>query len=438
MLRSTTSFARTAVRTSRAAKQAPLCAFSSHLSSPLRTGAPRLARAAQASAAAHLSPSRASSLPTASPATAKRASAFWKALGILPVANCEAPCPGTSAADAAAAATAEAVAGSADIAAAAAATAPSSNFLPPLPNLGLTPSYPGQTVQAAIDSVVDLHALTGLPWWGTIALATLIVRTATLPINVLQLRSTGRMMAAQPELQMFKARTDAARAAGEAVLPSVQALQVREIFNKHKASPFGAIGYAVLSMPVFFSLFWVFRALVLHPDLIPMLQTGGPEWLAGRWADLTRSDPTYVAPAISTLTVVLMLEMAQKENQSKAPMAKVMKNIMRVVSVISFPLICNFPLGLFMFWIPSNLYSLGFSIASRTDTLRNALKIPTMSQIRMLAAQNESASTARVTESVVEQARTRAIAAADANKTAVPAQVFVPGRPKKGARPAKF
>jgi YidC/Oxa1 family membrane protein insertase len=377
-------------------------------------------------ALAHLSPCKVSAaVPAAAPvpsAVASLRDSLTLALGGMPLI----------------ASATEAPAGAADVAAAAAATADSS-LMPPLPNLGLQPTYPGNFVQGLVDIVVNFHDLTGLPWWASIVALTFVVRTMTLPINLKQLQSTGRMVSAQGDLAMLRTRIEAAKAAGEPVLPQEQAKMFREVFLRHKASPFGSLGLALASMPVFFGMFWVFRATVIHPDLIPLLQTGGFDIFNDpRFMDLTVSDPYYLAPAISTITVIAMLEMAHRENVNTTKMAQMMKTVMRAVSILSFPLVCNFPLGLFMFWIPSNLFSLCFSIVSRQDAVRRALGIPIMQEVRRLTAANQSTATSRVAETASEQARARAITSAAQNSTPIPSQVFVPARPKKGTKPTKF
>lgn len=394
----------------------------------------------------HLSPSKVAPVSSAAASAGKAAPSLFKdplawslALPtLLPTAACADPAS-TSAAAAAAAnsAAAAAPAGAADVAAAAAASASSS--LSPLPNLGLTPTIPGPFVQSLVDIVTNWQALTGLPWWGSIATLTVLVRLLTLPINLKQVQSSGRMMNAQPDLQMLRARMDAAKAAGEEVIPSLHAQQVREIFLRHRASPFGTMGLALASMPIFFGLFWMFRATVIHPELIPLLEHGGFALFGDlRFMDLTKADPYYLAPLVSTVTVLGMLEMAQRENVSTAKTAVMMKHVMRAVSILSFPLICNFPLGLFAFWIPSNLFSLTFSIVSRQPAVRKALGIPTMEQLKRLTIANESAASGRVAEAAQEQARARAINAAQNSGAPLNPQVFVPARPKKGAKPSKF
>merc|ERR1712224_241878 len=59
------------------------------------------------------------------------------------------------------------------------------------------------------DGLEGLHAASGLPWWGTIILATLGVRTALLPVVWYQAKEGAKLAAAGPELDYLYKLTQA-------------------------------------------------------------------------------------------------------------------------------------------------------------------------------------------------------------------------------------
>lgn len=80
---------------------------------------------------------------------------------------------------------------------------------PALSTLGLGHWYlPTGWVQQGLDF---LHANLDLPWWATIMLGTLILRTATIPIAIYNQRSAGQMQIHMPKLQELQGKLQEAR-----------------------------------------------------------------------------------------------------------------------------------------------------------------------------------------------------------------------------------
>jgi YidC/Oxa1 family membrane protein insertase len=62
---------------------------------------------------------------------------------------------------------------------------------------------------AALQHFIDaVHSFTGLNWWACIALTTLIIRSATIPLLVNQLKATTKLNALKPEMEAIKDQTD--------------------------------------------------------------------------------------------------------------------------------------------------------------------------------------------------------------------------------------
>lgn len=62
----------------------------------------------------------------------------------------------------------------------------------------------GQVIDGVQAGVQGVHAVTGLPWWATIAVVTVGVKISLLPVVVHQARHMDRMRGAWPEIQMLR------------------------------------------------------------------------------------------------------------------------------------------------------------------------------------------------------------------------------------------
>ncbi|GAU40317.1 hypothetical protein TSUD_64820 [Trifolium subterraneum] len=64
---------------------------------------------------------------------------------------------------------------------------------------------PVQALQYVIDAV---HTYTGLDWWAAIILTTLLIRSATVPLLINQLKATSKLTLMRPRLEEIKEEMD--------------------------------------------------------------------------------------------------------------------------------------------------------------------------------------------------------------------------------------
>lgn len=76
------------------------------------------------------------------------------------------------------------------------------------PDVATTASSTAHSLEPILVSIQGgmeaLHSFTGLPWWATIAVTTVAVRTSLFPFSVIQARHTERLMKARPELATLR------------------------------------------------------------------------------------------------------------------------------------------------------------------------------------------------------------------------------------------
>jgi YidC/Oxa1 family membrane protein insertase len=177
----------------------------------------------------------------------------------------------------------------------------------------------------------------GAPWWLSIAILTVIVRSLLFPLTVRQVKSMRAMQDLKPEMDKIRAKYKDNR--------QKQQEEIMKLYQDRKVNPFGSCFPLLVQMPIFITMFYVIRNFgSTHPSFT----SGGILW----FQDLSAHDPYYVLPVLSALTMLAASEITAK---SVDPQQRWM---MRILPVAFTVFLLNFPAGLFMYWIPSNLVTL--------------------------------------------------------------------------------
>ncbi|KAG0462226.1 hypothetical protein HPP92_020702 [Vanilla planifolia] len=105
---------------------------------------------------------------------------------------------------------------------------------------------------------------------------------------------------------------------------------------------------------------------------VPSFKGGGAYW----FTDLTTPDTMYIFPALTALSFLATVELNMQEGLEGNPTAKVMKNIFRVLGILTVPFTANFPKAIFCYWMTSNLFSLAYGFAIKRPLVRKFLNLP--------------------------------------------------------------
>ncbi|KAI7902832.1 60Kd inner membrane protein-domain-containing protein [Cokeromyces recurvatus] len=214
-----------------------------------------------------------------------------------------------------------------------------------------------------------IHVYSGLPWWGTIAVATVIIRSALLPLMIKIQRNNAKLMNINPEVTRIMNNLKEAQATGDTLAVSKYSSQIQTLFKKNKCHPLKSMGLPLIQMPVMISFFMAIRGMAEIP--VPGLQDQGLWW----FTDLAAKDPYYILPVVSAAGVMAVLE-AGTEAGAANPQSKGMKNFFRGLSVVMVPFTAWMPSGVFIYWITSNFFSIGQILALKNPTIREFLNIP--------------------------------------------------------------
>lgn len=215
----------------------------------------------------------------------------------------------------------------------------------------------------ATSFISNLHDATGLPWWITIAVATLSVRTMLLPMSVYTMRSASKTAAVQGDLKEMRDEIVTAMKSGNRPLAEKKQIEQREFMKAAGVSPGRALACQLIQFPVFVSFFVGIRKMAAAD---PTFAAGGIAW----FVDLSSNDVTYGLPILAGLSLLAMTELGGDTGTKMTP---TMRSAMRFLAFASVPMTSWMPSAVFCYWIPSNIYSVCLGGAMRSSSLKTRL-----------------------------------------------------------------
>ena len=189
------------------------------------------------------------------------------------------------------------------------------------------------------------HQNLGVPWWLSIVLLTVIVRSLLFPLTVKQVKSMRAMQDLKPRMDRVRAQFKDN--------PQRQREEMAKLYQDQGVNPLGGCLPILVQMPVFIGMFYVIRKFGGTPGRTPpeyeSFTHGGILW----FQNLSQADPYYILPIISALTMLAATEITAKNLDPQQ------RWLMRLLPVGFTAFLLNFPAGLFMYWITSNVMTLG-------------------------------------------------------------------------------
>jgi YidC/Oxa1 family membrane protein insertase len=224
----------------------------------------------------------------------------------------------------------------------------------------------------ALFGVLGLDPNSGGIWVASIVGLVLVVRAALIPLFVKQIKSQRAMYVLQPELQKiqkkYKGKTD--RDSRERL-----AKEQMELYKKHGSSPFASCLPLVAQMPVFFSLFSTLQEAQASKPGVGLLSQelassfAHADFLGAKLSETFLSGSTPIK-VLAGIMIVLMSAsqfitqkqiMAKNQNlsTSNSQFAQTQKIMLYVFPVIFLISGISFPLGVLLYWLVSNFWTMG-------------------------------------------------------------------------------
>ncbi|NMB25952.1 MAG: membrane protein insertase YidC [Firmicutes bacterium] len=173
-----------------------------------------------------------------------------------------------------------------------------------------------------------------------IILLTLAIRLLLAPLTFSQSKSMEAMKRMQPEMQALQERYKDK--------PEEYQRKVMELYKENKVNPLGGCLPMLVQLPFLWALFAVLRGFEFGTGFL---------WLTS----LSTPDPLYILPVLSALTTYFQMIMTSADASQKS-MMYIMPAFIGYISI-------NFPAGLVIYWVVSNLFSMGqqYVIAQRMN-----------------------------------------------------------------------
>ena len=197
-----------------------------------------------------------------------------------------------------------------------------------------------------------LHSSVGLPWGFAIIALTLMVRIVLVPLTVKQIRSMQKLQLVAPQLKAIqqKYKNDKKR----------QQEEVMNFYRENKVNPAASCLPIVLQIPVFISLFFVLRDF--EKEVFPKYPNSELDFL---------SVVPNITDAINThwSGYLLLVLYVGSQLLSTLLMSTTMDKTQRIIFIVLpfafVPFILTFPTGLMLYWVTTNLWTVGQGLITR-------------------------------------------------------------------------
>jgi YidC/Oxa1 family membrane protein insertase len=178
----------------------------------------------------------------------------------------------------------------------------------------------------------------GLTWGQAIIGLTIIVRLILFPLTWKQYKSAQEMQAIQPQIKALqqKYKNDRGKLQQETM----------KLYQEHHVNPFASCLPLVLQLPVFLSLYYTIK--------------NEPAINQATFLGIPLGEPSIVLLVIYVITQVISTELMLVTQTDKTQ-----KMIMRAMPIIFVIFLWNFPAGLFLYWITTNIWTIGQQLIIR-------------------------------------------------------------------------
>lgn len=218
------------------------------------------------------------------------------------------------------------------------------------------------------------HDSGGIGWGLSIVMLTIAVRAVMVPLTLRQIKSMVRMQALAPQMKEIqqKYKEDKGR----------QQEEMMKFYRENNVNPLSSCLPLILQLPVFFALYAMLRQS-LRSDICPGVQRAFREHYAhvhhislaaahghtavcgGRAPGagfLFISDLTAKATGLELIALLVLYvgsQLASSVLMSGASMDPNQRKIMMFMPLIFVIFILNFPAGFLVYWITTNLWTIG-------------------------------------------------------------------------------
>jgi YidC/Oxa1 family membrane protein insertase len=209
----------------------------------------------------------------------------------------------------------------------------------------LVAANPLQPLIDVANSVLTFfHDDVGVGWGVAIILLTFVTRIVILPLSLKQIRSMRALQAHQPELKKIQAKYKDDR----------QRMQreMMAFYQENKINPFASCVPLLLQLPVFLALFYLLRSDEFQSEI--HAAGSDPSFLG-----IPALDEKATGAALIILVVLYIVTMVGSVSIMAVSAEGSQRLLMYALPVFFTPFIISFPSGLIVYWITTNVWTMG-------------------------------------------------------------------------------
>jgi YidC/Oxa1 family membrane protein insertase len=201
--------------------------------------------------------------------------------------------------------------------------------------------------------LTSLHDSVGLTWaWSIVALV-VIVRMLLVPLTVRQIHSMQNLQAHAPEMKAIqqKWKHDRQRMNQE----------MMAFYKENQINPAASCLPILAQFPIFIGLFFVLRDF--NEEILPQYPGSSTEWLG--LIDITEDTKVGWGPLLIVLYGISQLTSSYLMSQNMQPAQRA---LLLILPIAFIPFVLNFPSGLMLYWLTTNLWTTGQGLITRRLT----------------------------------------------------------------------
>jgi YidC/Oxa1 family membrane protein insertase len=191
------------------------------------------------------------------------------------------------------------------------------------------------------------HQTVGLGWGPSIIGLTVVVRLAILPLTFKQVRSMQGLQKLQPEMKKLQARykEDKKR----------QQQEMMKLYQEHQINPLGSCLPLLLQLPFFFGLYQTLKKGGEVSNEIKASADHGFLFIP----DLTKAVTGNTGVLIALLVLYLITQFASSWVSAVNIQDKTQRRLLFLFPIFFSFIIIRFPAGLIVYWITTNVWTVG-------------------------------------------------------------------------------
>jgi YidC/Oxa1 family membrane protein insertase len=215
-------------------------------------------------------------------------------------------------------------------------------------------------VDIADEILVFFHDNVGLSWGGAIIALTVAMRTLLIPLTYKQLKGMRALQALQPQMKELQAKykNDKQRLQQE----------MMRFYKENKVNPFASCVPLIAQLPVFITLFYVLQH-DLRFDICGQAAKACSEVPPGNWGEGFLFIEDLTAKAMGGELIALLILYVGTQLISGMVMSvtadKSQRTMIFLLPLIFVPFIISFPAGLILYWITTNIWTIGQQLVIR-------------------------------------------------------------------------